>query len=292
MDKKKPPAIQNMANKSKREIIKLCFNTPRQNRIIKTETLKFIDILYLCVLFKSAETHEGDSISGFKQDKHLLPLDSGRLFVHLLKKQIISLDTTDHCRSLVFRKSKVIDIDPLQEKWSVNTDLGICYIAIHFAFIDIPDKHAVIMAIWKNELRKIWLDIGLYECMEYLISELFDYGFTINISTKLKHNLLRLLNILSIAQCFRVIEDICCSCLAVYKCKVIVYQNTTDINSFILKELEIVRKNIFFDNDFEIIEIERPEHFSRSAINHLFFNDHFKFDGDAGVDYVPLNIIP
>jgi len=290
MDKKKAPAIQKLINKNKKEIIKLCFITPRQHCIIKTETLKFIEIIYLCVLFKSAETHEGNSVSDFRQDKPLLPLDSNRLFLHLLKKQIISLDTGGPCKSLVFKKSKVVDINPLQEKWTVNTDLGLCYIAIHFALINVPNKHAAMMEIWKIELREIWLDICLYECMEYLISELFDYGLVINISTKLQQNLLWLLGTLSAGQCFSLMDSLCCICLGEYK--VNKTKNDIDINDFLLSRLTTVRENIYFLDDFEVIEMDRPEDYPRSVINHILFNVHFKFEGDTGFDYVPLSIKP
>lgn len=290
MDKKKAPAIQKIENENKKEIFKLCFGTPRQHRIIKTETLKFIDIIYLCVLFKSAETHEGNSLSDIRQDKELLPLDSNRLFLHLLKKQIISLDTSGPCKSLVLKKSKVVDINPLQEKWSVNTDLGLCYIALHFALLDVQDKHAVMMKKWKLELKEIWLDICLYECMEYLISELFDYDLVINISTILKKNILWLLGTLTAGQCFRLMEDLCCICLMEYK--VNTTKNDTNINDFLLRRLTTVRENIYFQDDFEVIGIDRPEDYSRTVINHIFFNDHFKFEGDSGYDYVPLNIKP
>ncbi len=281
MDKKKVLAIQNITEESKNEIIKLCLYPPAQHGNIM-KTLKFIEVLYLCVLFRATETHsdEDSSISDFKKDSRLLTLDSGRLFVQLLKKQIISLDIGSRT---VLYVNNYKDFDPFNEKWIINVEFGVDGIGYYLSLLNSPEN-VEIMESWKDEFREVWLDICLYESLEFLILSFLKYGLVIIDTSRLRQALLSLLGVISAVQCFKAIDEICCLYIQQYMNNK--EENKTDINIFVLNRLELIKEQLAHD-EFEFSEIGRPLHRPQSVINKVFFNDHCNFAGDEGFSRVP-----
>jgi len=280
-------AIQKIVKKNEKEIIKLCANLPVQRKTIKATSLKFIDILYLSVLFHAAEKREGDTIYGLKRDKILFPLDDGVLFVYLLKKKIISLDPLEPYKSVEFENKKIINIDLHKEAWVVNIDMGLCFIALHHAWLNSPNVHPALMEKWKPQLRKVWLDITLYESIEFMMMKLGEYGLVIYISMKLKSLLLKLLDRLSAGQCFKIINEICYSCI--FHFETLKEKNEEKINNFILAELELANEKLK-KGELLLAEIDRPAICTRSLISHVFFNDHYKFSDDEAFEYIPHHL--
>ena len=280
-------AIQKIAKKNEKEIIKLCANLPDQRKTIKATSLKFVDILYLSVLFHAAEKREGDTIYGLKQDRLLFPLDNGILFVHLLKKKIISLNPSEPYKSVKFENKKIINIDLHKEAWIVNIDLGLCFIALHHAWINSTKVHPALMDKWKSHLRKVWLDITLYEAIEFMMIKLFEYGLILNISMKLKSLLLKLLDTLSAGQAFKIVNEICYSCI--FHFEKLEENNEEKINNFIMEELELANVKLK-KGELLLAQIDRPAICTRSLISHVFFNDHYKFSGDEAFEYFPYHL--
>jgi len=247
-------------------IIDLCSNLTVPTPINESKGLEPIDILYLIVLLKASKRHSPDIIYGLDGCSPLVPLDDNKVFIHLLNKGIISLAPDSPYNS---RTNKTKSINPFEENWQSNLSCGFSYISIHQAHLKDPNILLTVEKKWKPHLRKIWLDISLNECLEYLILKLFEHGLQINITTNLKQTLLKLLKYISPSQCFQLISNISLSCKTRYAMK---DHNRAFITDFILSELELAIDKLH-QGKFGVSGMDRPLTCPRSILSEVFFNE-------------------
>lgn len=270
----------------KNTIIQTISNHTVPTPINEIKGLEAIDILYLIVLLKAAKRHSSDIIYGLDGSSPLVPLDDSKIFIHLLSKGIISL-APDSPHNLQTNKSiKTKKFNPFEENWQSNLSCGFSYISIHQAHLKDPNIRLTVEKKWKPHLRKIWLDISLDECLEYLILKLFEHGLKINITTNLKKTLLKLLKYLSPSQCFQLISNISLSCKTHFAMK---DHNKDFIADFILSELELAIDK-FHKGKLGVSGMDRPLTCPRSVLSEVFFNELFKYKLDFMFGYVALDI--
>ncbi|MGZ3747935.1 MAG: hypothetical protein ACXVCD_11405 [Pseudobdellovibrionaceae bacterium] len=130
---------------------------------------------------------------------------------------------------------------------------------------------------WRHDVKAVWLEIAILECIEYLQYLANERAFRIEVTDDLQNHFLTLLRDHSVSQCFGLIRE------AVREVSDKVVKNTitrVDAGKTIMKYCFQRRKKLVYQ------EASRPYTIPQSQLSYVFHYEFLKI-GEAGFTAVP-----
>jgi hypothetical protein len=174
----------------------------------KITELSLKDALCLISLIRSS--------SAITNDGHVGPITSIQPFVpdclhnsetncfsHLIVRNLITISKYTDTSIFNVVNNEVQDFDLKAIKWKIhleNFEETVLQLNEMLSSSNWPIK-------WRYDIKRIWLEIAIFECIEYLEYLANGRGINIEITDNLENNVLALLLNRSVSQCFYLIAD-------------------------------------------------------------------------------------
>jgi hypothetical protein len=245
--------------------------------------LSLKDALYLISFIRSSTIINSDHIGGvtnvppfapaFSPDGSPEGLAAGVLY--LIDRKLITFSTYTKNSAFTIVNNKVESYDLVAINWKIyieNVEAAKLQLNEIIANSNWPIE-------WRHDIKTIWLEIAISECIEYLEFLAYERGFNIEITDNLQSNILTLLRINSVSQCFYLISD------AMLEVSDNIQKNTIskdDADNYFIKCCFQKRKKT---SEFK----DRPYGLPQSKLSSVFHYDFLKI-GEAGFTDIPHDL--
>jgi len=263
-----------------RLLIGLCLNKSLNKPMLKPNLTSLTDCLYFTALFMGSEDYDetNNIICKINDCHHLVPIDDSILFLHLVKKGIISLDKSTPSSAYEFHNGKVTNINLFKAHWKVHLDSSALTLMLHPEIaLQLLDKKSL-----ENEIKSMWKNIAVEECLEYFLMLSSEMGYPvtgINARKKIRKIVSKFLDKHSSSTCFQAIWDVCQFDSEYHEETGVYNRDFATINSFTLFQFES-RIEYYQSCKTKIVGFIRQYKFPRSHLNHLFFNHFLRYQND------------
>jgi hypothetical protein len=243
--------------------------------------LSLKDALYVMVLIRSSTTISNHGHVGpITRVPPLAPAhraDNEVIFIHYLyEKQLVifSIDTDASAFTVVNDEIKAFDVKAV--KWKVlleNFEDSLLQLNQIITSSTWPLR-------WRHDVKAVWLEIAISECVEYLQYLADERAFKIEVTDDLQNHFLTLLRDHSVSQCFGLIRE------AVREVSDRVVKNTiarADAGKTIMKYCFQCRKKLVYQ------EASRPYMIPQSQLSYVFHYEFLKI-GETGFTAVPHDL--
>jgi len=261
-------------------LIGLCLNESLSKPVLKPNLTSLIDCLYFTAIFMGSEDYDetNNIICKINDCHHLVPIDDSILFLHLVKKGIISLDKSTTSSAYEFQNGKVTNINLFKAHWKVHLDSSALTLMLHPEIaLQLLDKKSL-----ENEIKSMWKNIAVEECLEYFLMLSSEMGYPvtgINARKKIRKIVSKFLDKHSSSTCFQAIWDVCQFDSEYHEETGVYNRDFATINSFTLFQFES-RIEYYQSCKTKIVGFIRPYEFPRSHLNCLFFNHFLQYLSD------------
>jgi hypothetical protein len=174
--------------------------------------LSLKDVLYLITLIRSSVTVSSAGCVGpTAYIPPLAPHDDKLIVQHLLERELISLSPDTEDAAFIVRDealqdahfNAIEDLDFMAARWTIHLE--------HFdealAQLNSSLHNGVWLNKWGREVKALWRDIAVFECVEFLQYLAEERKFAVEMTDELKDTLRTLLQQYSVSQCFSVMQD-------------------------------------------------------------------------------------
>jgi hypothetical protein len=174
----------------------------------KITELSLKDALCLISLIRSSteitnEGHVGPLISVQPFAPDCLYESETNYFPYLINRNLITISKYTDTSIFNVVNNTIQDFDPKSAKWKIhveNFEVSILQLNEIIASSNWPLK-------WQYDVKSVWLEISVLECIEYIKYMANQRDFNIEITEYLESNILTLLLSISVSQCFYLIAD-------------------------------------------------------------------------------------
>jgi hypothetical protein len=175
--------------------------------------LSLKDALYLVTLIRSSVTVSSEGCVGpITYIPPLAPHDDGMVVHYLHGRELITLsqDTEDSAFIVLddaiqdAHFNAIEDLDLMVVKWKIHLE----NFEEALSQLNNSIQSGVWLKKWGGEVRVIWLEIAVLECVEFLHHLAEERKFDVEMNDELQNTFLTLLQRYSVSQCFSVIHDV------------------------------------------------------------------------------------
>lgn len=237
--------------------------------------MSFKDALYLITLIRSSvvissEAYIGPFTSVPPIFPDVRPNNDGIGVNHLIDRNLITLSQY----AFIDENSEVKELYFNDTKWKVNIE------DFEEALLQINEiiTSAVWPVNWRYDIKRVWLEIAILECRQYLEYLANERDINIEITDEIQNIFLTLLRNNSVSQCFSLMHDAVCEASDNFFRKII---SIDDIGNNFIQCLFNNRNKTHGSK-----ENNRPVNIPQSQLSYIFHYEFLKI-GEAGFTAIP-----
>jgi len=235
--------------------------------------LSLKDALYVIALIRSSTTISNyGHVGPITRIPPLAPAyrsDSEVLFIYyLFDKELLTFSTDTDASAFTVANDEIKAFDVKAVKWKVLLE--------NFEDTLLQLNEIIVSSTWplrwRHDVKAVWLEIAISECVEYLQYLADERAFRIEVTDDLQNHFLTLLRDHSVSQCFGLIRE------AVREVSDNLVKNTiarVDAGKTIMKYCFQCRKKLVYQ------EASRPYTIPQSQLSYVFHYEFLKI-GEAG----------
>lgn len=243
--------------------------------------LSLKDALYVIALIRSSTTISSyGHVGPITRVPPLAPAcRSGNEMIvikYLVDKQLVTFSTDTDASAFTVVNDEITAFDAKAVKWKVLLEnFGVSLLQLNEII-----ARSTWPLRWRHDIKAVWLEIAILECIEYLQYLANERAFRIEVTDDLQNHFLTLLRDHSVSQCFGLIRE------AVREVSDNVVKNTlskADVSETIMNYCFQHRKKRAYQEE------SRPYTITQSQLSYVFHYEFLKI-GEAGFTEVPHDL--